>query len=186
MKTVNFDPGQWETVRIGGVVEASGETLVKCSGGGALYMRATSSGDDILISDGETDVRVKGPNGGYWLKFETGGAVFKGVSSMTVPVGDVYTNAEKLPLDSPAEQAVKQYIHNFKLEMRRKAKEAAKAALEHERKRVEAGDQEELSESAKRLDDAEKEQEASDARNAEQQAEIEANGGKAPVDNPVS
>jgi len=101
---MKYDPQNWITFKKSEtVVVLSATTQIKLAAPGALYC-VSPDGTKTLIGYG-SDFKVDLPKG-YDLTADQPGVVYRRLETRTEATGEVYTNADKRPMLSPAEQAV--------------------------------------------------------------------------------
>lgn len=111
MKTVKYNPNV-KTYKAGEKVPAYGNTRITMSADAALYIHVGAA--KSLIGYG-SEFKVEGPVDHHHFTSSVEISVIEKPSKVVETDGEVYTNAEKMPMESPAEAYVKQAVRKMLL-----------------------------------------------------------------------
>lgn len=146
---MKFDLFSWQEIEPGTKYEtAKGRIQIKASKEVALY--ASAEGVDVLVGVG-TSISVEFVQKvDYWVEGPAKTRVFTHAPGKLFhrPVGEVYTNADRMPDESGAVAEVRKALRAFKLEQREIRREAAEERQRNKPKRNPETDPEPAEETA--------------------------------------
>jgi hypothetical protein len=111
MQTIKYNPNT-EMFKAGAKVPAYGTTRLRLSAEAPLYIHVGAA--KSLLGYGSY-FHIVGPDDHHHFTSTAEICVIRDAPKAAQSVGEVYTNAEKKPMDSPAEQYVKQALRQIQL-----------------------------------------------------------------------
>ena len=136
---VRIDPAEWAPFKKSAKMVVGAYTHVKLEEPGAVFL------DGSLVGYG-TEFKITAPDTEHELTASVPGAIHVPHSTETQAIGVPFTNLDKQPGSSPAEQAVKLALRKLNRKERELAKMMKAASEEEQRRRMADGLQDEAPE----------------------------------------